>query len=150
MPNIVPDISTNMQVTEKVNVFDDWSLYVPTPGKVAGEMGTGNCGDATFTAALKTIASQPATMLRLPGDLKIFSTANPNHWTLKQFLAYGINPKAICAVGGTYPLYAYPERLLWVDSCGSGAVFSAAEEQKYQQCDTIQKQVQAYFNALPN
>lgn len=146
MPGAAPDILMGITNTKKVNVFDDWSIYVPTPGKVAGEMGTGDCGDATFTTTLKAISTQPATMLNLPGDFTIYSTTNPSHWTLKQFTEYRTNPKTICAAAGTYPLHAYPDMLLWTNSCGSGAVMNLVDEAKARLCETTQKSVEAYFS----
>lgn len=96
--------------------IEQWNLYKENPD---GVVGTGDCGNKTIENFLHKINSGSRKEFNLNGAMRLVMTPNIENITNEQFQSMNSLDGAFCAVGGLYPLKAYPDKLLWYEgSCG--------------------------------
>lgn len=61
-------------------------------------------------------------VFKLNGALPLVLTPNYFNWGNEKFLSFSSDPTAVCYAGGIYPLKAYQDKLLWRESCSTGAL----------------------------
>lgn len=139
-----PPLGRQQEATVEANI-EQWSLYKNDPSVV---LGTGDCGDATRNAQLAKYNAGSKQVQQLNGALPLVITPNIENLTQDQVDEWGGDEKAFCAVAGIYPSMAYPERILWIGTCGSGVAVdsSSPDYPKYVACNQALDAISTYFS----
>lgn len=125
--------------------IENWDQYL---ADTTVEVGTGDCGNADFTAALAELNAGERKLFKLNGELPLVLTPNPKNWTEADFAVFVDDENKICAAGGVYPVRAFPDKLLWAGVCGTGAEpQNDAERAQLEQCLLAEEAISEYYAA---
>jgi len=130
-----------------IKQIENFSLYqeISDPAeKFLGE----DCANEEFNKFKKIVLSGSMKKMILPGDLRAVITPNYNQWSNEKFLSFNtIQPEAFCFAGGTYPLHAYKDYLLWMGSCSAGVMLEPEDSgyAEFVECAETEEIINAHF-----
>ncbi|MBU1202626.1 hypothetical protein KKH39_01075 [Patescibacteria group bacterium] len=107
-----------------------------------------SCPNEEFNKFLLLTEQGSIKSLKLPGGLLTIITPNYYNWSNKKFLSFNtIEPEAFCNAGGTYPLHAYKDKLLWKQGCSTGAMPEpdAPNYQEFMKCIETEETIINFF-----
>jgi hypothetical protein len=121
---------------------ENWNSYKAVSDPPSKIVGTDSCGpseDQEFAQVRQKVIGGWYKEF-VYKNLKLIITPNFSNWTNSKFTAFNQNELAICGAGGVYPLHAFPDKLLWFQSCGAGV-----DTPEARQCDqTLQEVTNLY------
>ena len=116
-----------------INELEDWDSYRKISGAgLSGDWCEGN--DDDFQTLLDMSNSNSA-FYKIINNLWIMYTPNYLNWSNEKF-----NDNGFCKLGADFPLYAYPDRLIWTISCGG--VYDVETET----CSEARKVIEEYYD----
>lgn len=129
------------------NKIENWDLYREIEGEKDKWVGAGFCGNKEFEDVLIKAKSGSMKILKLNNELELVVTPNYKGWTTSKFVAFNDDPTAICSAGGRYPLYAYPDKLLWMGVCSTGLApeRNSPEYKELEECEKDRNIVKSFF-----
>lgn len=124
-----------------------WNLYQEDPSVV---IGIPDCGVSKNSDMLKSMNSGSKKTLSINSTYRLVLTPAYSLKNFNDVVQFRNDPTVICGIGAYYPFSISEDRLLWRQSCSSGAV-PAVGTQSYKDfvsCIQAQEVVQRHFKEI--
>ncbi|MDP2812145.1 MAG: hypothetical protein Q8O32_00440 [bacterium] len=131
-----------------IEMVENFELYQEITDPDERSFGKDCNANEEFNQFKKIMELGSMKKLVLPGGMQVMITPNYNRWSNKKFLSFNtVDPDAFCGAGGTYPLHAYKNQLLWKQACSTGAMPEpdAPGYQEFMKCIETEEAIVNYF-----
>jgi len=117
-------------MTNVKNKLEDWSEYILDKNSSFApyQQDPGCKAIDSWVDYYQRAKTGPVYRLNLLYGLYLEYTLNYEHWTAHQLLSFTDQDAGVCGVGGPLPVYAYSDKVLWLDGYCGGAGGSQCDE----------------------